>query len=204
MRCTLRSYFRPEFCCCWDCTLAAGAKAARIDYAPTIVTSGDPADKRYATPRGAGYDGVAELLIESDIGSFGCTGVLLDGRYSLLTAAHCLTDEAGTRTPESARERCTFSWTLEPRRFRVRSFRIHPDWSGDVRRGNDLAIVTSRCLVSPLVQTYALFTGPGDLRADFAIAGFGAGGTGATRAHYAVRHAPTRRQYVRCDDDWHD
>ncbi len=169
----------------------AAAEPIGATIAPTIVTAGpNPNAGIYATPRGVGYDGVGGLIITRSDGSFLCTGSLLSSGRQILTAAHCLTSGTGELLATST-QAVFFPSPAGTEAAVATSFLVHPDWNGNLFGGNDLAIITFDNEFSAGVQRYDLYTGTGDVGANYNVAGFGASGNGNTGA---VIGAGTRRQ----------
>jgi hypothetical protein len=173
---------RPLLCAglAWLFFSAAGVHAARIELKPLIVTHGDPGDPLYLVPRGAGYDGIALLMIESAEGIAGCTGALLGGGKRLLTAAHCLTDSTGSLNVLSL----SASFDLEgtPEVIPGRSVHPHPLFTGSLREGNDVAVVVLEREASAGIPRYDFYTGSAEIGSIYEVVGFGAFGTGDTGA----------------------
>ncbi len=135
------------------------------------------------------FDGVADLLLTSDIGTFRCTGSLLesdplggDADTIILTAAHCIDHDldgtndvtAGTAKFEAAAGdqiiAINAGWTM-----------IHPTWDGDFLRGDDIAILELVSAPTADVERYVYDTIPADdLFTDADQVGYGRSGTLAT------------------------
>jgi hypothetical protein len=165
--------------------------ASRIDVAPLIVTSGDPDDALYRTPRGAGYDGIASLTIVTSSGSFGCTGALLSNGIQVLTAAHCLTDSTGTLDVVSLAATFFPGGSSDTEQIEGVTFLPHPLWNGALEQGNDVAIVVLANPASAGVQRYDIYNGSDEIGSIYDVAGWGSrgtGDTGATATTAARRH----------------
>jgi secreted trypsin-like serine protease len=173
--------------------LLAGATlmhAGRIELTPLVVTTGDPDGAPYLTPPGAGYAGVALLEIQSLEGERGCTGALLPGGMHVLTAAHCLTDVTGSVNVLSLT--ATFNADESTSEVIEGSYFIpHPEFTGALREGNDIAIVGLERAASPGVERHQIYTGSGELGSTYEVVGWGARGTGETGA---VIHTSERRR----------
>jgi secreted trypsin-like serine protease len=156
-----------------------------FEVEPLIVAAGDISDlTRYGTPRGAGYDGVGGLLLNTSGGSFLCSGSLLAGGRDVLTAAHCLTNTSGQVTFTGGT--ATFFPNPEGQEtIAISSVSVHPDWTGDLLNGNDLAVIHLTSAPSAGVTQYDVFTG-NPIGATYNVAGFGTlgsygeGATGST------------------------
>ena len=163
----------------------AGALAVRTGSAglwnyqvqPLIVTQGgtgeQPAD--HATPAGQ-YTGVGDLIID---GSIRCTASRI-GERTLLTAAHCLSDDYGTVTAGSATVTFTTAAGLETHAVAaIDQDSIHPLYTGDYIEGFDVALLELATTPSSAVQTYDLLRDDSaDVGATFNVVGVGRSGTG--------------------------
>jgi hypothetical protein len=133
-------------------------------------------------------DGVAELTIFKGAVQVFCTGTLMQGGTALVTAAHCVTDGAGTKTVTSM----TAKWNL-PGGVTVISpvvgpagVTVHPGWNGNFAGvGNDIAIVNFGAPINPSVPRYDINrsladVSVGDPRVKVGYGLSGIGSTGAT------------------------
>lgn len=155
-----------------------------VQYTPFIVGAGDPNDARYLTPAGTGYDGVGMLIIARATGTFLCSGSLLGTGSHVLTAAHCVTDGSGVMDVTSLTA-TFFPFPSGTEAIGGTAVTVHPGWTGDLRRGDDLAVVTLAQRASSGVQRYGLYTSSGELGSTFDVSGYGMRGTGATGATLA-------------------
>jgi hypothetical protein len=55
----------------------------------------------------------------------------------------------------------------------------HPEFTGSLREGNDIGIVVLKKPASAAVPRYGLYTGAGEIGAEYEVVGFGASGQGA-------------------------
>ncbi len=121
------------------------------------------------------YNGVARLSISiPSVGSFGCTGSLLNGATAMITAAHCVTNSAGTLvggTSVSADFGGAGTATSS-------SILVFPGYNRATNFG-DLALVF---LGSPMlgVNTYDLYRDTNEAGQIADIVGFGRFGAGST------------------------
>lgn len=171
--------------------LGTTLEAGRIGVTPLVVTYGDSDAPLYGTPRGAGYNGVALLTIESPEGSFGCTGALLPGGRRVLTAAHCLTDSVGTVNVSSLSATFYPDGTAGEEVIAGSQFIPYPGFDGALERGNDIAIVVLEYAASVSVPRYEIYTGLDEVGLEYEVAGFGARGSGNEGA---IIHTTERRR----------
>lgn len=150
--------------------------AGGFTASPYISATGNVNAPPYLTPPNGPYDGVAGLILNTDLGSFLCTGALLADGISVLTAAHCVTDAAGNNIFNSAT--ATFftpAGTAET--ISVADLFIHPDWDGDFILGNDLAILRLGTAASTGIDRYDIYTDVHEIDATYDVVGFGARGS---------------------------
>ena len=117
---------------------------------------------------GEGYDGVVQLNT--------CTGSLLSTGRHILTAAHCVDDGV---TSDTAR----FEMNGKTISIDSSQISIHPGWTGDVRRGNDIAVITLESLAPSGVggdaaERYEIYTDGNEEGQVFTMVGYGLTGTG--------------------------
>jgi hypothetical protein len=122
-------------------------------------------------------DGVAKLTIN---GSTGCSGTLLAGGAYVLTAAHCVTDAAGTTNASSIV--VSFKGNTVNNNVSLASqISVFSSWAGkDAGLGNndDLALLRLDSLVTD-VSGYSLYTGDA-MGQTFVLAGYGYTGLGSS------------------------
>lgn len=160
-----------------DLVLAAGPTLQAEQLITTVLAS----NAINATPRGAGFDGVAALLITKPNGTFICTGSLLGSRRDILTAAHCLSDASGNITATSVQaiffpNNSTGSFVATSNSFLVRD-----NYSGAVIDDNDIALVKFEERISHRgIETYNVWSNPSTVQVLANFVGFGASGLGST------------------------
>jgi secreted trypsin-like serine protease len=140
--------------------------------------------------------GVVALIMDYGpaIGSFICSGSLLtDGR--ILTAAHCVSDGAGTANPltttvhfqpagglaAGTRIHTPLAAGVETRT--VTSYAVHPLYTGQVIDHNDIAILTLNAAAPAHATGYDIYTGSDLSGQNFTVHGYGRLGSGATGAN---------------------
>ena len=130
--------------------------------AQAIVIRHDVLDQKYID-FGAGFSSVGQLTSSTNTGS----GVLIAPSW-VLTAAHL---KNGSSIPGS--------FILGGVPYAVETFQAHPDWTGDVLDGNDLALVR---LAEPVTQSApsGWYTGNGEIGRVGVSVGYGRTGTGLT------------------------
>lgn len=174
--------------------VAEGIEATAVE--PRLVTPGGAGELQttpgveltfgslFSTP--LNVDGVADLIISvPGVGSFRCTGTLLDGGTQVLTAAHCL-DASNTATLEPGTTVNVFFDTPGGTVFNsAATITLHPDYTGNLTGGNDLAMLTLASAVPTSVPRYDIYRGAdgvglGEPRLKVGYGQSGAGQTGAT------------------------
>lgn len=159
--------------------LLLSSTATASPVLPLLVTADDPFDPRYFPPADAG-SGVARMVVEREGGSGVCAGSLLATGMHLLTAAHCVTDSSGSTNALSSI--AIFLSSKGEETIEVSGYAVHPDWTGDLAAGGDLAVLTLRQQLPAGIERYELYRDANDVGAIAEIAGYGTSGTGETGA----------------------
>ena len=129
----------------------------------------------------ANKSGTVALIMEYSNGDrFICSGsVMADGR-SIATAAHCVSDGAGTANPVKTTvhfyngnpdERTVNPGASETRS--VTAYFVHPEYTGEVIDQNDIAILRINKEAPASAQRYDLFTTNDLTGTQFNVAGYG-------------------------------
>jgi hypothetical protein len=132
---------------------------------------------------GGSYSGVADLFLNTTEGGFGCTGSLLSTGRHILTAAHCVTDSAGSNTLVDGEAffptTPTGAYTGIGETVTFRSVSVHPGWTGQfLGGGNDLAVITLDATAPAGAQRYELYTGSNEVGQIHTKVGWGQVGLG--------------------------
>jgi hypothetical protein len=92
-----------------------------------------------------------------------CSCSLLGGGQALLTAAHCVTNNAGVKNVIDGVDGNTVTFNLAggPQTFNFNSagVMIAPGYNGDTAEGNDIAVITLANPVPAAIPRYALWSG---------------------------------------------
>ncbi|MFW5682726.1 MAG: trypsin-like serine protease, partial [Phycisphaeraceae bacterium] len=164
-------------------TFTIGNQAGTGKARPNYVTSDGTATHTTTagTPVfGVNHDGVADLIISRPGGNARCTGSLLSDGQTLLTAAHCLTDNNGDPVASSV----SATWELASGDVIQSSadVTIHPMYNGDLTDGYDIAIVQFDTKINADVPRYDIYrkTNEGEIGVETVKVGYGRGGFGNT------------------------
>jgi len=148
-----------------------------------IVTAGDDPNAGLVsygeTVDGVNLSGIVEIT--SSIG--GCTGSLLTGGLSILTAGHCVS--TGYGSPIATGITVYFQSSGGMVAATVLSVQVDPGYTGDSTQGSDLAILTLTQPAPSYDIGYSLYTSTAIPTSSVLLAGYGYGGDGDTGANSA-------------------
>lgn len=160
-----------------------GDSIGKGEARPLYVTS-DGSATHTTTPGtpvfGVDHDGVADLIITRSEGTARCTGSLLSDGQSLLTAAHCLTDNDGA--PVITNVQATWQLAAGDVIQSSADVTIHPMYNGDLTDGYDIAIVQFDNPITTDVPRYDIYrkTDGSDIGVETVKVGYGRSGFGNT------------------------
>jgi hypothetical protein len=155
--------------------------------------------------------GVVALIMDYGGGNlFICSGSVLAGGMSIATAAHCVSDGAGTANPLRTTayffkgdpdERTPFqTGGVE---IDVSRYIVHPDYTGEVIDQNDIAILRLESAAPQQFQRYDLWTNDID-GANFNVAGYGARSTVGGAQGTSTAAVAGRTGFLREGDNKYD
>ncbi|MEB3334620.1 MAG: trypsin-like serine protease [Cyanobacteriota bacterium] len=166
------------------------------------------------------YSGVATLLITKGTqGSFICSGSLLDDRRSILTAAHCISDNLGNLNATSASaffydgslappyNPDTVVWTSPAATsVSVSNYFIAPGYSGAVIENDDVAVLRLASEAPSFANSYGLYLN-NLMSTQFNVAGYGlrsnvGGNAGANQASGILRQGNNRYEFQWSDPNF--
>jgi hypothetical protein len=113
-------------------------------------------------------DGVARLIIDTPNGSHLCSGVNIGGSQ-LLTAAHCLPDDAQFVHVAFGNNLVSTIGT---------SWQVHPAYNSQIGNGYDIAVLTYQQPLSAPIPSYPIYTGSAEVAQQVVVTGFGHAGHG--------------------------
>jgi hypothetical protein len=148
----------------------------------TFQESSSTADSRILPGDSGGFfQGVARLSLPTAEGQFRCSASLMPSGFHLLTAAHCVTNDAGQMNllpGGSATFYLDPSNPLAETQIALAGVRVHPTWNGTVDAGGDLAIIEMKG--TPGFAGYGIATDPNNFGGFIGLlAGYGRTGPGS-------------------------
>jgi hypothetical protein len=168
------------------------------------------------------YAGVATLLItKGSQGSFICSGSLLDDRRSILTAAHCISDNLGNLNATAASayfydgsltppyDPDTVVWSSPASTaVNVSNYFIAPGYSGAVIENDDIAVLRLSSEAPSFATSYGLYVN-NLMSTSFNVAGYGqrsnvGGNVGANQASGLLRQGDNRYEFQWSDPNFNN
>ena len=145
----------------------------------------------HETNVGAGFDGTGKLVIQRpDFGAVGCSGTLLSTGIHVLTAAHCLSDSNGNSIWTTGQ--VTFTGSSGDVTKDFDSATIHPDYDGNLARGNDIAVIELKSIATG-ITTYDIDRNEKDNvgtigeKVGYGISGFFASGSDSSTYPFGIK-----------------
>lgn len=163
-------------------------------------TATHPGNSGYL-PSFPAYSGVVGLFMNYNAATptagFVCTGTLLPDRMSILTAAHCVSDGAGTANPLSttvffqppsglagqssiyASGQAGVVGNPQATAVSVSQYFVNSRYTGEVIDQNDIAVLRLSQMAPDWAQSYGIYTGGNLTSSEFNVAGYGRLGSGS-------------------------
>lgn len=190
----------------------AGLTWTARGYVVGTTSTAAPGDPIYYASMPA-YSGVAAIRINTFLGDFICTGSLLSDRRSVLTAAHCISDDSGNLNANSATAyfydgsaefvynpntnilSSPFSTAID-----ISDFFIAPNYSGAVIEDDDIAVLRLRSEAPSFAASYELSPVSSLRSQPFNVAGYGdvstqGGSVGVNQGAGLLRQGDNRYDY---------
>ncbi len=124
-------------------------------------------------------NGVVALIMQRTDGTFICSGSLMNGGRQILTAAHCVSDGAGTANPIKTTayfyggpNQDQF-YNVGATTIDVASYNVNAGYTGEVIDQNDIAVLTLKDFAPAFATQYSLATESDLTGLDFNVAGYG-------------------------------
>lgn len=177
----------------------------------STATAAGGGDSRYfaAMPQ---YNGVVSLIMEYAGGAFICSGTLLADRRSILTAAHCVSDGAGSANPLQT---TAYFYggpnpdTVVPRNpvstaIGISNYYVNAGYTGEVIDHNDIAILRLADLAPSWANSYELYTPTDLVGTQLNVAGYGGRSDGGGAVGTNLGTGRLRQGQNRYDFRWGD
>ncbi len=179
-------------------TANAGALLAG-DYQQFLVTADAPGSHVVSGTTAFGVDtsGVARLQFDKGTGlgfRGNCTGSLLAGGTSVLTAAHCVTDQSGN--VDVLDIQATWDTATGMISQTSATVHVHPSWqtlAGTALSEFDIAIIEFATPIDERVARYEIYEGDSEIGVTGVKVGYGHGGHGPTGVDINNHPAGTKR-----------
>jgi hypothetical protein len=193
------------------------AQSRIVGVTPTAgATGGDP----LYFPSFPQYSGVVGIRMDyTGVGSFVCSGTLLNDRRTILTAAHCVSDGFGTAGPNQTTVFFQPEAGLDPNasiyastgvavEYVVSGITVHPGYTGEVIDQNDIALLDLGALAPLWAKSYGIYNADPDKQV-FNVAGYGrrstiGGNFGSDAGTGRLRQGDNRYDFRLGDDLFND
>lgn len=162
--------------------LTGVAAQSNIVGAPSLLSPNNINDAAgpFRFPAGIGLDGTVALIITQPGGTFICSGAMI-GPSSVLSAAHCFTNGAGTNVTTKVEVFAFPGGVSTLISTTGASIRIPDSYNGSVISDFDIAVINLPSSFGTGVDIYDTFgTGDAVSTAPYTVVGFGRRGEGAT------------------------
>ena len=170
--------------------LTVNARKLIVGTGSTGTATASPPGNPIYNPAMPRHSGVAQLSMRFAGGGFVCSGALMQDRIHVLTAAHCVSDGAGTPNPLATTVR--FYGGSDPdtlvsglsgsssthATLSAAAYFVHPDYTGQVVDQNDIAIIRLTEAAPNWVQSYRIAPLGNLAGVGFELAGYGGRSTG--------------------------
>ena len=163
----------------------------------STATAAAGGDSRYFA-RQPEHSGVVALIMDyGSAGSFICSGTLLSDRRSVLTAAHCVSDGAGTANPLSTTAffyggtdgDVVVPWNPAATAVSVSNYFVHGAYTGQTVDHNDIAVLRLNGDAPTFANGHELYTESDLTGRQFNVAGYGGRASAGGRASPRTRAA---------------
>jgi V8-like Glu-specific endopeptidase len=154
-------------------TITMTTEASLAEVVPAIVSAASIGDSRHTVPPGTG---VARLLMSmtNEPGQFICSGSVLNAN-TILTAAHCVSDDFGKKNLASGSARVLRS-DNSTQTLGITGTSIHPLWNGDLFGGYDVALIRVASAFTN-ISTFGLYSLFNEIGQTYDVYGWGRQGS---------------------------